>query len=144
MFRKESVSLLWHTIKFIKKTAQWPLTYGVHAEAWRSGWRIMRFTTGSRKPTPTVALLKNLRWIPDLNLNQFHQCPFAASSFYFLLLNLKDLKPAGTDQPRAVALTLENKPKNRYNNVLPCELTELLKPTSFVAAHLIHRPSIML
>lgn len=101
----------------------------------------MRFTTGSKKPTPTVALLKNLRWIPDLNLNQPHQCPFAAPSFYFLLLNLKDLKPVGTDQPKAVALTLENKPKNRYNNVLPCELTELLQSTSFAAAPLIRRPS---
>ncbi|XP_056906900.1 receptor-type tyrosine-protein phosphatase eta-like [Takifugu flavidus] len=31
----------------------------------------------------------------------------------------EDLKPVGTDQPKGVALTLENKPKNRYNNVLP-------------------------
>ncbi|KAK0141048.1 Receptor-type tyrosine-protein phosphatase eta [Merluccius polli] len=31
----------------------------------------------------------------------------------------EDLKPVGTAQPRMSALALENKPKNRYNNVLP-------------------------
>uniref|UniRef100_H3C573 protein-tyrosine-phosphatase n=1 Tax=Tetraodon nigroviridis TaxID=99883 RepID=H3C573_TETNG len=31
----------------------------------------------------------------------------------------EDLKPVGTDQPKTAALILENKPKNRYNNVLP-------------------------
>ncbi|CAL8358679.1 unnamed protein product [Lota lota] len=31
----------------------------------------------------------------------------------------EDLKPVGTAQPRNSALALENKPKNRYNNVLP-------------------------
>lgn len=33
----------------------------------------------------------------------------------------KDLKPVGTNQSKTHALNLENKPKNRYNNVLPCE-----------------------
>ncbi|XP_075325609.1 receptor-type tyrosine-protein phosphatase beta [Odontesthes bonariensis] len=31
----------------------------------------------------------------------------------------EDLKPVGTSQAKIHALTLENKPKNRYNNVLP-------------------------
>lgn len=31
----------------------------------------------------------------------------------------EDLKPVGTVQSKASALTVENKPKNRYNNVLP-------------------------
>lgn len=48
--------------------------------------------------------------------------------FFFLvfLQFSKDLKPVGTDQPKTVASVLENKPKNRYNNVLPCELREPL------------------
>ncbi|XP_026220777.1 receptor-type tyrosine-protein phosphatase beta-like isoform X30 [Anabas testudineus] len=31
----------------------------------------------------------------------------------------EDMKPVGTNQSKTNALTLENKPKNRYNNVLP-------------------------
>lgn len=34
---------------------------------------------------------------------------------------IKDLKVVGTSQTKNSALQLENKPKNRYNNVLPCE-----------------------
>ncbi|XP_076026463.1 receptor-type tyrosine-protein phosphatase eta-like isoform X3 [Genypterus blacodes] len=33
----------------------------------------------------------------------------------------EDLKPVGTGQPKTSALAVENKPKNRYNNVLPYE-----------------------
>ncbi|CAG5958272.1 unnamed protein product [Menidia menidia] len=40
----------------------------------------------------------------------------------------EDLKPVGTSQAKTHALSLENKPKNRYNNVLPCELPTSFKP----------------
>lgn len=39
--------------------------------------------------------------------------------------DVKDLKAVGVGQSKASALMLENKPKNRYNNVLPCEFTTL-------------------
>lgn len=99
----------------------------------------MRFITRSRKLTPTVALQKNLRWDLDLNHNNI---VFAGLPFCFLPLFLfsKDLKPVGTDQPKTTALYLENKPKNRYNNVLPCELTQLLpSPSPFIASHALSR-----
>lgn len=44
--------------------------------------------------------------------------PHSVISFFFCL---KDLKVVGTSQPKNSALQLENKPKNRYNNVLPCK-----------------------
>lgn len=68
-------------------------------------------------------------------------CSIAILFFIPFFFNFsKDLKPVGTDQPKTVASFLENKPKNRYNNVLPCELSELLaapqqQPSSFIACH---------
>lgn len=47
--------------------------------------------------------------------------PHSVISFFFCV---KDLKVVGTSQPKNSALQLENKPKNRYNNVLPCEWNE--------------------
>ncbi|KAG7279229.1 hypothetical protein CRUP_013621 [Coryphaenoides rupestris] len=37
----------------------------------------------------------------------------------------EDLKPVGTAQPKTSALVLENKPKNRYNNVLPYDTSRV-------------------
>ncbi len=34
---------------------------------------------------------------------------------------LQELKTVGTAQSKNTALAIENKPKNRYSNVLPCE-----------------------
>lgn len=43
------------------------------------------------------------------------------SHTFLHLFLLKDLKLVGTGQSKTNALIVENKPKNRYNNVLPCE-----------------------
>ena len=51
-------------------------------------------------------------------LVSIHVCMFLSDS--------KDLKPVGTAQSRNSALALENKTKNRYNNVLPCRLNPML------------------
>lgn len=73
-------------LTYMNKSGRWPLSSGVHAEAWRSGWRTLRFTTGSRRPTPTVALLKNLRWNLGLNkIQMYNICGMAILFFYPLV-----------------------------------------------------------
>lgn len=52
-------------------------------------------------------------------MHQIVSCPII-HHMYFLSFK-KDLKLVGTAQLKSNAQTLENKPKNRYNNVLPCE-----------------------
>lgn len=44
-------------------------------------------------------------------------------TFYFILLfcSCQDLKDVGRNQPLDSALLPENRGKNRYNNILPCE-----------------------
>lgn len=46
-------------------------------------------------------------------------CAFVGEKVPYFLL--QDLKVVGTAQTKNSALAMENKGKNRYNNVLPCK-----------------------
>lgn len=63
---QEQTELYWNlgTVFFFltkRITLVWPLVSN-WAEVWLWGWRTSRLTTRNRGQTPTVALLKSLRW----------------------------------------------------------------------------------
>lgn len=47
--------------------------------------------------------------------------PLIIFTSYFISNFLQDLKDVGRNQTCDIALLLENRGKNRYNNILPCE-----------------------
>lgn len=115
----------------MRKAAEWSLSSDVQkcggqdgglwgllqeAESWLQLWLCWRIWGG----TWTSESISNIQSTSNI-------CSILL--FYplgFFLQFSKDLKPVGTDQSKSVASVLENKPKNRYNNVLPCELREPL------------------